>query len=102
MYGLTNRFIAHPGKRDAVIAAMLGDGDEPTPGCISFVVAHDPADPDAVCITEVWKDQASHAASFNLPAVAASIRIAVPFIADFGTQIITTPIGGIGLPESTA
>jgi quinol monooxygenase YgiN len=96
MYGLINRFKAHPGQRDALAAAMLADFG-PMPGCISFIVAEDPADPDALWITEVWADKASHAASLGIPSVKASIEAAMPLIADFGQMTETTPVGGTGI-----
>ena len=34
------------------------------PGCLSYVVAKDPADENAIWITEVWDSQASHKVVF--------------------------------------
>lgn len=96
MYGLIGTFTAHPGKRDEFIALMLADAG-PMPGCLSFVVARDPADEDKVWITEVWDSAASHQASLQIPAVARSIEAAMPLIASFGEQVVTEPAGGIGL-----
>jgi quinol monooxygenase YgiN len=56
MFGLINRFVTHPGQRDALVAAMTSDVG-PLPGCRCFVVAHDPKDPDAVWVTEVWDSE---------------------------------------------
>ena len=99
MYGLIGKFRAVRGKRNALIAAMLDD-DTPIPGCISFVVAHDPSDPDVVWITEVWDSQDSHKASMKLPSVKASIEKAMPLIAKFEMNAETAPVGGIGLPKN--
>ena len=96
MYGLIGKFRAKPGQRDALVSAMLDD-DTPIPGCISFVVAHDPSDADVVWITEVWDSQASHKASLQMPSVKASIERAIPLIAKFDEQVETVPVGGIGL-----
>jgi len=98
MYGLIGKFKAKPGQRDAVIGAMLDD-DSVIPGCLSFVVARDPADADVVCITEVWDSQASHKASLELPSVKASIARAMPLIASFDQHVETEPVGGIGLTK---
>ncbi|HKE48564.1 MAG TPA: putative quinol monooxygenase [Rhodanobacteraceae bacterium] len=98
MYGLIGKFKAKPGQRDALIASMLDD-DTPIPGCYSFVVAHDPGDPDVVWITEVWNSQASHKASLEMSSVKASIARAMPLIAAFDQPIETVPVGGIGLPK---
>lgn len=96
MYGLIGSFTAHPGKAGELAALMSANvGD--MPGCRSYVVARDPADPDKLWVTEVWDDEASHKASLQLPQVAATIKQAMPLIAGFGDHIITTPIGGYGI-----
>jgi len=47
MYGLIGSFKAAPGLRDELVALLLaGTGD--MPGCRSYVVAQDPAEPDTV------------------------------------------------------
>jgi quinol monooxygenase YgiN len=98
MYGLIGKFTAHPGKRDALLEVLLASvGD--LPGCLSYVVATDPANEDAVWITEVWDSKESHAASLALPAVKAAIGKALPLIAAFGDHVVTTPVGGHGLPR---
>lgn len=96
MYGLIGRFTAAPGKRDELIACMTEDVGA-MPGCLSFVVAKDPENPDGLWITEVWADEASHKASLQIPAVKASIAKAMPIIARFDSHIVTEPVGGIGL-----
>ena len=60
MYGLIGKMTAKPGQRDALIAVLL-EGVAGMPGCLSYVVAKDPADADAIWITEAWDSQASHA-----------------------------------------
>ncbi len=96
MYGLIGKMTAKPGQRDALVAAIL-DGSGSMPGCRSYVVALDAADADAIWVTEVWDDEASHKASLELPAVRAAIARAMPLIADFGPSIPTVPIGGTGV-----
>lgn len=96
MYGLIGSFSAHPGKRDELIALMTaGTGD--MPGCLSYIVAKDPADPDKLWITEVWDSAESHKASLQIPLVAETIKKAMPLIAGFGDRVETVPAGGIGL-----
>jgi len=97
MYGLIGKMIATPGQRDALIAIILGDGEAAMPGCLSYIVAKDLDDADAIWITEVWEDQASHMASLALPEVQQAIAQAKPLIADFGDSIITMPVGVHGL-----
>jgi quinol monooxygenase YgiN len=96
MYGLIGKFTAAPGKRDELVAILL-EGIHGMPGCMSYVVARDPADADAIWITEVWDSEASHKASLQLPAVKGAIAKALPLIADFGSPQIIEPVGGHGL-----
>lgn len=96
MHGLIGRMKAKPGQRDALAAAIL-EGSGAMPGCRSYVVVYDVADPDAIWITEVWDDAAAHEASLELPAVRAAIARAMPLIADFGPSTTTVPVGGTGL-----
>lgn len=97
MYGLIGKMLAHPGTRDALIGRLMS-GSGAMPGCLSYVVARDPGNPDAIWITEVWDSQASHQASLKLPAVQATIAAARPLIAGFGERFETRPVGGVGLP----
>lgn len=96
MHGLIGKMIATPGQRDALLAILL-EGTQAMPGCLSYVIATDPADADALWITEVWDSKASHAASLQLPAVQAAIAKGRPMIAGFGSQVETVPMGGHGL-----
>jgi quinol monooxygenase YgiN len=96
MYGLIGKMRAVPGERDALISVLL-DGVSGMPGCLSYVVAQDPADADAIWITEVWDNQASHKASLSLPSVQAAIARGRPLIAGFEQHIETSPVGGHGI-----
>jgi quinol monooxygenase YgiN len=96
MYGLIGKMTTVPGQRDALITILLEDVGE-MPGCLSYVVAKDPADPDAIWITEVWDGMESHEASLTLPAVQQAIARARPLIAGFGDSVVTEPVGGHGL-----
>jgi quinol monooxygenase YgiN len=96
MYGLIGKMSATPGQRDA-LAAILLESTQAMPGCLSYVIAIDPADADALWITEVWDGPASHKASLSLPAVQAAIAKARPLIAGFSNRVETVPLGGHGL-----
>lgn len=96
MYGLIGQIVAAPGCREEVVAALL-EGSREMPGCLSYVVALDPSDPDAVWITEAWVDEESHRASLELPAVRHAIERARPHIVGFGARHVTIPVGGPGL-----
>lgn len=96
MYGLIGTIHAVPGARDE-LAAILIEGVGGMPGCLSYVVAHDPNDPDAVWVTEVWTDAEAHRASLALPSVQDAIARGRPLIAGFGERTETRPVGGHGL-----
>lgn len=96
MYGLIGKIVAVTGQRDALIAILLEC--EAMPGCRSYVIARDPADADAIWVTEVWDDQQSHQASLELPSVRSAIARGKPLIKDFASYVVTEPVGGIGLP----
>ena len=101
MYGLIGKMLTVSGQRDAMIAILL-EGTGEMPGCLSYVVARDPNDADAIWITEVWDSQETHAASLTLPAVKQAITRGRPLIAKFGESFVTTPVGGYGLPAKKA
>src|SRR5262249_60799780 len=67
MYGLIGKIKAAPGKGEELSAILLA-GNKDMPGCLRYVVARDTADADAIWVTEVWADQASHQPSLQLPA----------------------------------
>ena len=96
MYGLIGKMRSIPGQRDALVSILL-EGVAGMPGCLSYVVASDPADADVLWITEVWDEQASHKASLSLPSVQAAIAQGRPLIAGFEQHIETVPVGGHGL-----
>jgi quinol monooxygenase YgiN len=101
MYGLIGKMVAVPGKRDEMIAILLeGVANGPgMPGCLSYVIAKDPADANAIWITEVWDSQDSHKASLSLPSVKQAIAKGRPLIASFGERFVTEPVGGHGLED---
>jgi quinol monooxygenase YgiN len=96
MYGLIGKMKALPGQRDALVSILL-DGVSGMPGCLSYVVAHDPGDRDAIWITEVWDSEANHKASLSLPSVQQAIARGKPLIAAFEQHVQTVPVGGHGL-----
>jgi len=96
MYGLIGKMLAVSGKRDQLID-ILTAGVGGMPGCISYVVAKDPGNADAIWITEVWDNAESHKASLSLPAVRDAISRGKPLIASFAEHYITEPVGGHGL-----
>lgn len=101
MYGLIGKLKCVPGQR-AALAAVLLEGLQGMPGCLSYIVANDPTDPDALWVTEAWVDAAHHKASLSLPPVRQAIEKGRPLIAGFGERFETEPLGGQGLVASEA
>jgi quinol monooxygenase YgiN len=97
MYGLIGKMTAVAGQRDTLASLLLESTSQGMPGCLSYVIATDPADADALWITEVWDSAVSHKASLTLPAVQAVIAKARPLIAGFSNRVETSPLGGHGL-----
>jgi quinol monooxygenase YgiN len=98
MFGLIGKIAAVEGKREELITILL-DGVSRMPGCLSYIVAKDPVDANAIWITEVWDSKESHARSLNLPSVKEAIKKGRPMIAGFSDSHTTEPVGGHGLPK---
>jgi quinol monooxygenase YgiN len=96
MYGMLGRMKAAPGKRDDLLVLLL-ESSGGMPGCLSYIVAKDLKDPDAIWITEAWDSKEHHDASLKLPQVQAAIAKARALIAGFDSSAETEPVGGIGL-----
>lgn len=96
MYGLIGKILAVSGQREALIG-ILQEGTGAMPGCRSYVIARDLTDADALWVTEVWDDEASHRASLALPAVKDAIGRGKPLIRGFENRVVTEPVGGVGL-----
>ena len=88
--------VSRAGKRDELISILL-ESVATMPGCLSYIVAKDTSDANAIWITEAWDSQASHDASLSLPSVKEAIAKGRPLIAGFSDRVVTTPVGGTGL-----
>lgn len=97
MYGLIGKMRSAPGKREELLELMLAV-TATLPGCLSYVIARDPADTTALWITEIWTDASAHKESLALPEIQAAITRARPLIVGFEFQVETEPVGGIGPP----
>lgn len=96
MFGMIGRMKAVAGQRDALLDILL-NGSGAMPGCLSYIVAKDLSDPDAIWITEAWDSKESHDASLKLPQVRDAIARARPLIAGFDSGATTQPMFGTGL-----
>ncbi|WP_284295737.1 putative quinol monooxygenase [Thalassotalea loyana] len=93
-YGLISKIVAIPGKREE-LADILVNGTQGMPGCISYVIAKDPQDADALWITEVWQSQTMHQSSLSLPTVQDAMIKGKPLIDGILERIETQPIGQV-------
>jgi quinol monooxygenase YgiN len=96
MYGLISKIKTVAGQRDALITILI-DSTSTMPCCLSYIVAKDSADGEAIWVTEVWESRASHQASLSLPAVQQAMAKGKPLIAALGERFETQPVGGHGL-----
>ena len=98
-FGLHGKITATQGNGDALAALLLeaAAGLESVPDCQLYLVSRDPAEPEAIWVTEVWTDREAHAASLQLDAVREQIARAMPMIAKppEGTEL--RPAGGKGV-----
>ena len=100
MFGLISKIRSVPGQRDALITVLL-ESTSNMPGCVSYVVAGDVVDSEAIWVTEVWKSRDAHSASLALPGVRQAIAKGRPLIAGFGERFETRPAGGHGLAAAS-
>jgi quinol monooxygenase YgiN len=96
MYGMIGKMTIAAGKRDEVVAALLNSTGA-MPGCLSYIIATDPADANTIWITEAWESKERHDASLKLPEVQATIAKARPHITGMDVTATTEPVGGFGL-----
>ena len=99
LFGLHGTIRAKPGQRDALLAVLLdaSKGAPRMPGCRLYIVSLVPDDPDAIAVTEVWDDKASHDASLTLESVRETIGRARPLIDGTGSSSEFRPVSGLGL-----
>jgi quinol monooxygenase YgiN len=82
-YGRHGLIRATPGQREALLAilAEVARSSRTMPGCRLYLVGAAHRDAEAIAVTEVWDDQAAHAASLTLETVRSAIARARPLIA---------------------
>lgn len=92
------KLTAHPGKRAELIELLLASSRslEGMDGCEIYIINEAVDDPDAIWITELWRDAEAHANSLKNEEVLATIQRARPLIAGI-EPIRLRPVGGIGL-----
>lgn len=96
MFGVIGKIVATSGNAEK-LAQVLLDGSQGMEGCLSYIVARDATEQDAIWVTEVWESEAAHRASLETPQVQEAIAKGRPMIQEFGERFTTTPLGGEGL-----
>jgi quinol monooxygenase YgiN len=99
MWGMIVKITLVPGKRAEMIA-ILKESAADMQGCLSYIVAKDAADENAIWVTEVWDSMASHDASLSLPAVKRAIPRAKVIVSNFEKIAVTNPVWGDKLPAT--
>lgn len=98
-FGLFGKVIAHQGKRDELVQVLLQAASilKNFDGCEWYVVNVSDKEPDAIWVTEIWRDEAAHHASLQQSDIRSLIQQGRPLIAGFGEQTRYRPVGGVGL-----
>ena len=91
MFGMIVKIEVYPGKRDEMIA-ILKESAQGMPGCLSYVVATDDDDDNALWVTEVWDNAKSHDDSLALPAVRAAVPRGRLVVTRFEKIAMTVPV----------
>lgn len=97
-YGYLATMRTKPGRRDEVVALLLGGEDGlRAAGCDLYVVGTSDADEDMIWVYEVWRSKAHHAGSLELPETKAAIGAAMPMLTGELTGQELDIVGGLGL-----
>jgi quinol monooxygenase YgiN len=97
-FGMHGKLVAQPGRREELLELLMAGTEHlaGADGCELYLVSRDADDPDVIWVAEVWRDQAAHRASLELPEIRAVIERARPLIAALdGVRL--EPVGGVGL-----
>lgn len=87
-----------PGRRDEVVAILLGGAEAlRRAGCSLYVVSESETENDMIWVTEIWQSRSHHEASLQLPETKAAISAAMPMLTgEFSSQELRV-VGGLGL-----
>jgi quinol monooxygenase YgiN len=91
MFGLIAKVTTTFGKRKEMIE-FLTEIAANMPGCLSFVVAEDCSDENAIWVSEAWESVASYEASLTSPNAERAMVNARAIFASFEKIAVTNPI----------
>jgi len=95
------KLTAAPGKHEEMIRILKQSALDML-GCLSYVVAKDAADENALWVTEVWDSEASHETSLSLSAVRNAMPQAKQIVSGFDKIAVTNPVWGVALRPTPA
>ncbi len=97
-YGLFGSFVAEDGKRDELLAILLGASEllRQNDGCIHYIVSTSD-DPTTVWVYETWEDKEAHDKSLEPAGIKSLIQKAMPLIKSMGVQAELSVNGGKGI-----
>lgn len=102
MIGRLMTMTAHPGRGGELATVLLRVAERLRgfPGCEIYLISQDTADPDAVHVTEVWRDDASAQAALAAPPPADGPAPAdvLALLAAPPDRTDLTVLGGVGFP----
>ncbi|PZF80651.1 putative quinol monooxygenase [Jiangella anatolica] len=97
-YAYQGTLRTRPGRRDEVVAILLGGADGlRAAGCHLYAVGVSETDPDLVVVSELWSSKEHHDASLELPETKASIAAAMPMLTGEFTGVEARVEGGLGV-----
>lgn len=96
-YILCESRTACSGKRDELVSLLLEASRSlnDMEGCELYIINESVDDPDAIWVTELWRDEGAHADSLKNEEVLAVIQRARPLIAGV-EPVRLRPVGGKG------
>ncbi len=105
MVGRYVKMVARPGQGDVLAQMMLevARSLHGTDGCNLYVINRADDDPDAVWVTELWRDQEAIDASLAVlqtDAGRARLGEVMALLDGAPERIDLRPLGGVGLPDS--
>ena len=97
-FGMVNKLVAKPGRRDAVVEILLSGANTQggMRGCEIYIVHTSTTDPNEIWVTEVWSSKEDHEASLKNAEIRAIIEKGRPMI-EAVVPTITNAVGGKGL-----
>ncbi|OAB26547.1 antibiotic biosynthesis monooxygenase [Paenibacillus macquariensis subsp. defensor] len=100
--GLFGKITSHPGQRDALVKVLLEAATlmESVEGCELYIVNISDNEPEAIWVSEIWRDESDHKASLMIEETKEIIQRGRPLIAGFGEQTKLCPVGGKGFCEA--